>query len=76
MRKVILAVAPPMVALLVYAHGVTPAEAVRAGSGFSQACKDCFDKCDKTYPRGGGPLATCKKLCGCKKKLQIQQLQQ
>jgi hypothetical protein len=31
--------------------------------GWSAECKSCLDKCDTDYPRGGGPLQTCKDLC-------------
>ena len=27
------------------------------------ARKTCYDGCDRSYPGGGGPLATCKKIC-------------
>jgi hypothetical protein len=32
-------------------------------TGWSAECKNCLDKCDADYPRGGGPLQTCKNLC-------------
>lgn len=64
------------VGLLVQAKGLGPAQALSAGtSGWSAGCKACMDKCDSDYPRGGGPLITCRKLCrsgsspACKSKL-------
>jgi len=72
MSKVTWVMTVIMASLLVYAQSVGPARALSAGSKFDQTCKECKDKCDKDYPRGGGPLITCKSLCPCKQKLQVQ----
>jgi len=80
MRLVTLAAAALLlVGLLVQAQGLSPAQALSAGtSGWSRACKNCMDKCDTDYPKGGGPLITCRKLCrsgsspACKSKLLVQ----
>jgi hypothetical protein len=80
MRKATFAAAALVVAgVLVQAQGIGPVHALMAGtSGWSRQCKACMDKCDADFPRGGGPLITCRKLCksgsspACKSKLLMQ----
>lgn len=35
----------------------------RLGRSWCRARNDCYDRCDADYPRGGGPLQTCRRLC-------------
>jgi hypothetical protein len=34
-----------------------------SGTGTSQGCRDCRNKCADDYPSGGGPKQTCLDLC-------------
>lgn len=46
--------------------GPQHASAAEKGGGAgvrTSACRDCQNKCDNDYPRGGGPKQTCLNLC-------------
>jgi len=56
----------PIALLLICGSSLEVAAAPPASqttTGWSRACKECRDKCDADYPKGGGPLITCRKLC-------------
>jgi hypothetical protein len=43
--------------------GPQRASALEKGSGVTQGCRDCQQKCADDYPSGGGPKQTCLNLC-------------